>query len=476
MPFSSLIFVLLFLPAVVIVYYCFSFSRGLQNIWLLVASLLYYAMGQTYYLVVLLGSALCSWLLGLAIGASKTSGGRRWWLGLSAVLQFGLLLLLRNLPLLLQASAGLTGMAWDTANYTVPIGLSFFSLQAYGYTREVHSGEVRAERNPLRVLLYVCFFPKLLAGPILSYADMAQQMDTRTHSLKKIGHGMARVLTGLGKKVLLGAPFTLLANLVFAQSAMGRHVVSVPVSMAWLGLLAFGLQMYFELSGFCDMAVGMGQIFGFELPENFNYPYAAASLTDFWRRFNRTLNGWFRQNVTLPLNKRANTSQDAVLRNLFITWLLIGLWYGTSLSCVFFGAWFFLLLAGEHFIRVSQRSIPGVVRHAYTIFGVAMGWVLLRAGSLYQAGQFLMNLFGLNYNRFWGSISTVLLRENALLLLLGIALAYPIVPRLSAWAAARTPRVAAVAKGIVYPFVLIGLLLLVVVFLYQGTYRVFTYL
>lgn len=428
---SSLAFLVYGLPACIVLYYLCFFSRPLQNGVLLLASLLFYAFGQTVYLPVLLGSILWSWLLGLWIDRRRARG--RGGAGVTWLAAAGNILPLAAFRLAgpgLELLCPLLGLPTPAVPAAAPLGLAFFTLQSVGYCVDVYRGEAAAERNPLYVGLYLSFFPKLTGGPLVDYAELRRQMALRTHGVDQISRGLCRFVLGLSKKVLLADQLAYLSDFVFNRTSMDNTVVQVPVLLVWLGLLALGLQIYYELSGYADMAVGLGLVFGFTLPEQFRAPFQADSLTDFWRRWNITGLGWFRKYLYGSMPRQENT--DLVLRNLALVWLCFGLWHGFEWTFLAWGAWNFTALLAEHSFRYVAELPGRVLRNVYTLLTVAVGFVLLKSPTLYHAGQFFIDLLGLGNNAFVDDFFFAALREYWAPLLFGVLFVTPFAPRLSA--------------------------------------------
>lgn len=479
MPIPSLIFILLFLPFCVLLYHSFFFSRTAQNIILLTASLMFYTAGQTVYILVLLFSIAWNYAMGLAVGRCRKNGhGGKLAAGIAVavnVLIPVMFLAVNQAPAILRPIFQIPSGYYKVL---MPLGLAYYTLQAVGYCLDVYRGEASAEKNPLALALYLSFFPKITMGPLIDYSEMSRQITDRRHTVAGVSRGLCRFVTGLSKKLLIADQLDYPVNYIFTQSTMDNAVVQLPVSLAWFGALAFALQLYFELSAMADMAVGLGGMFGFDLPENFRYPLAAVSITDFWRRWNITFLAWFRKYVFGSLPKKEN--HDHLIRDLLITWILFGLWVGgLKWTALFWGVLNFLLLLAEHFFGYSDR-IPGrFLKHSYSVLAVITGFVLLRSPTLYNAGQYFSSMLWLNNNGFGSDLVPVFLREywaplglGALLsipLPLSLPLRLPLVPALNvpAQRLCRSKPLIRAAK-ILYPICIIGLLALCMVLILQN--------
>ena len=414
MVFSSSVFLFLFLPVVLAIYYNpWCKARWFRNTFLFAASLLFYAWGEPMFALIMLVSVLLNWLIGLGMQAPKM---KRPLLVAAIVYNLGLLaffkytgFFLDNLGLLLGKS-----FAFELA---LPIGISFFTFQILSYVFDVYRGDAAVQKNPLNVGLYIALFPQLIAGPIVRYGTVAQAIDHRCESFGEFAQGMRRFSYGLGKKVLLANSMALAADAVFVRSADSV----LAVSTVWLGALAYMLQIFFDFSGYSDMAIGLGHMFGFHFEENFNYPYIASSITDFWRRWHMSLSGWFRDYVYIPLggNRKGKTRQ---LFNLLIVWTLTGLWHGANWTFLVWGFGYFVLLAFEKFVwKPRERSVLG---HGLTLFFVLLLWVVFRAETLSAAGRFYRMMFG--WGALWEPQTAALLRGCGVILPVALVLCTPV--------------------------------------------------
>ena len=370
MLFSSFSFLLWFLPAVLFLYFAPSALNrlagkertclGWQNAVLLVSSLLFYAWGEPIYVLLMVGVIAADTLFGILITRTRQKKPMLW---LAILFHVGLLFYYKYAAFVM----GAFGLFMPQPH--LPLGISFYTFQALSYVVDVYRGEVPPERNPAVLGVYVALFPQLIAGPIVRYRDVATALRHRTHSLHGAAAGTRRFAAGLSKKMLLANPMGALFSMLAARpelSALG----------AWTALLAFAFQIYFDFSGYSDMAVGLGRIFGFRFPENFRYPYVARSVTDFWRRWHITLSSFFREYVYIPLGGNRRGLWRTVL-NLLVVWSLTGLWHGASLNFLLWGVYYFLLLALEKFVfpRIFH-TVPGGIAHAATLLAILLGWMI----------------------------------------------------------------------------------------------------
>ena len=413
MVFSGAVFLYAFLPLTLAVY-ALAPQRG-RNAVLLIASLLFYAFGEPVYVFLLLLSSVSDWALSLCIERRRGTRTAKLALAVSVLLNLGLLGFFKYADFFLTTVNGLFGLSLPLTGVRLPLGISFYTFQTMSYTIDVYRGHVRPQRNLATFATFVCLFPQLIAGPIVRYSDIEAELHTRRFCLEDIGTGARRFTVGLGKKVLLA---NVLGELV--SSAGNATVLG-----AWLGAVGYLLQIYFDFSGYSDMAIGLGRMFGFTFPENFDYPYLARSVTDFWRRWHQTLGQWFRDYVYIPLGG-SRTTRAKWIRNVAVVWLLTGLWHGAAWNFVLWGLLFAALLLAEKWIPVLQR-LPGVLRHGYVLLAVVLSFVLFNADSLAQAGQDFAGLFGFGSLSLTSAETLYYLKSYAVLFALGILGSTPVV-------------------------------------------------
>ena len=388
MVFTSVSFLIFFLPCVLAAYFLVpKRHRDARNCVLLGFSLLFYACGGVRYLGLILLSIAVNFACGLlAEGGSR----RRRRAALAGAVVFGAALLgwFKYAGFFARTVNGL-GLPVPVPEVALPVGISFFTFQGLSYVIDVYRGSVRAQRNPLYVGLYIALFPQLVAGPIVRYGTIEREIVCRDESLAEFSEGLTRFLFGLGKKLLLANAIGQVSDRIFAIPA-GR----LSTATAWIGAAAYTFQIYFDFSSYSDMAIGLGRMFGFRFLENFNYPYIAQSVTDFWRRWHISLTTWFKDYLYIPLGG-SRCARWKHIRNLAAVWLLTGLWHGASWNFVLWGVWFLALLIGEKFLwgKVLERA-PKILRHVYTMLLVIVSWVLFRAPTLGGAAAFLGAMFG----------------------------------------------------------------------------------
>ncbi len=473
MLFSSIVFLFYFLPIVFLLYYAVSFSRMLQNIVLLLASLVFYAWGEPVYVLIMIGSIILNSFFGWRV--ERTTGRtKKSYLIIAIIANISVLFVFKYLGFVLKnIGLGSNEESW-IMNLSLPIGISFFTFQALSYVVDVYRGTTKAE-NPFYMGLYISFFPQLIAGPIIQYNTISAQIRTRKSSFDKVSLGICRFTTGLGKKVLLSNCFAAIADNVFQLSAIGVDKEPVPVMLAWLGSIAYTLQIYFDFSAYSDMAIGLGLCFGFKFGENFNYPYIATSISDFWKRWHISLTDWFREYVYFPLGGSKVSNQDHMVRNMFIVWLLTGIWHGANWTFIFWGLYYFVFQLAERFFEYPDKIKTPFWKHIYALLVINAGWVVFRADDLYQAGRFFLNMMGLNNNGFYSDVAVMLVRENWVFLLLGILFSTPIARNMNELLFREKESSINKVYTMFYPLVMLTILVISVCYLASGTYNPFIY-
>ena len=460
MLFSSLPFLFYFLPAVLIVY--FLVPRWAKNGVLLLSSLVFYGWGEPKYVYLMIATIGLFYGCGLAIECAKQQRWKKVWLLVSVVLSLGLLAVFKYADFFLSSFNAVTGLSLPLLKLALPIGISFYTFQCLSYTIDVYRGNVPAQKNPISFGAYVALFPQLIAGPIVRYVDIVRELDNRTHSWEDFTLGLRRFLVGLGKKILLANLFGELTNLY-------RDASEPSVLFAWLYAAAFMLHIYFDFSGYSDMAIGLGRIFGFRFVENFNYPYLSRTITEFWRRWHISLGSWFRDYVYIPMGgNRVHRSRWVF--NILTVWMLTGLWHGASWNFVLWGLLFAAFLLLEKFVP-AIRKLPGWLLHGYVLVVVCFSFVLFNAADLSQALRDMGSVVGLGGLPLVSAEAVYYLKSYGVLFLAGIVGVTPLVRNLAASFEEKCPRVCAVAE----PLVLAGLLLLCTAFLVDGSFNPFLY-
>ena len=422
MVFSSTVFLFLFLPAVLIAYYLPPRKyTAWRNGVLLVFSLIFYAWGEPVFVFLMLFSILLNWLLVLGMERAGQrnpgGGGRKFWMIAATVFDVLLLGIFKYASFFSRNLALLTGNDALIVNIALPIGISFFTFQLMSYVFDVYYGNAEAQHSPFRLALYISLFSQLIAGPIVRYRQIAEEIATRRETLSDFAEGMRRFVYGLGKKVLLANFFAQITDNVF------DYLRAPSVLTAWLGIVTFMLQVYFDFSGYSDMAIGLGRMFGFHFLENFNYPYISNSMTDYARRWHMSLGNWFRDYVYFPMGgSRAGTRRQ--IWNLFVVWLLTGLWHGANWTFVLWGLISFLALVVEKLTGFHKKIGP--LCHLYTLFVLCIADVFFRASDISAGILYLGHMFGVGANGVLDGGFLMYLRGTWLVLLVGMVGATPL--------------------------------------------------
>lgn len=388
MLFSSISFIYVFLPAVCFLYLIT--RKELHNPILLIASIIFYAWGEPRYLAIMLVTIMVNYLGALLI--EKYPLKKKLTLTLTIAANLGFLIYFKYFNFILGNINALLHTNIDFIKVVMPIGISFYTFQAMSYLIDVYRGECKAQKDIYKMALYICLFPQLIAGPIVKYHDVAEQIDSREVNFEKVDIGVKRFIIGLAKKMLIANTMGAIADKIFVQAPD----TFTPL-IAWIGSFAYSLQLFYDFSGYSDMAIGLGLIFGFRFMENFNYPYISKSITEFWRRWHISLSTWFRQYVYIPLGGN-KISPNRTYINLAVVFFLTGLWHGASWNFIFWGLWngFFIILekmTGWH--KETDKPFINFLKHIYTIFIFVLGWVMFRADNMHYAAIYLKNMFGL---------------------------------------------------------------------------------
>jgi alginate O-acetyltransferase complex protein AlgI len=415
MVFSSTVFLFLFFPIVLAIYYNpFFRSRKFKNIFLLLASLAFYAWGEPVFVFLMMLSIIITWFLGLRLAERNSKAV----LIMGIVYHVVILFIFKYLTFTVGQIGLLLNKDLSDISISLPIGISFFTFQLMSYLFDVYYKKADVQRNPLYVGLYVALFPQLIAGPIVRYEKIATEITDRKETYNDVANGMQRFIYGLSKKVLLSNYLAQIADNVFDYMAG-----DTTVALAWLGAICYTLQIYFDFSGYSDMAIGLGRMFGFHFDENFNYPYIAKSVTEFWRRWHISLSTWFRDYVYIPLGgNRVKKSRWII--NLFIVWLLTGIWHGANWTFVTWGLLYFVVLLIEKISGFTKKL--GCVAHIYTMIVVIIAWVIFRADNLGAAGIFIKNMFGIGATGLVDSVVIDYVKATAIVLIASCIGATPV--------------------------------------------------
>ena len=388
MVFSSTVFICVYLPLVLAGYYIC--PKRWRNLFLLAVSLVFYAWGEPVYVLLMMFSIAINYVAGILINRQDDEKKKKIILAVSVVVDLGLLGVFKYTDFVLESINKAFGANIDLLYLALPIGISFYTFQAMSYTIDVYRGNVKVQKNLIDFGMYITMFPQLIAGPIVRYSDVEEQLHERSVDVKQFSEGICRFTVGLGKKVLLANQIGAVWNEAYSLGGESS------VLMAWIGALAFTFQIYFDFSGYSDMAIGMGKMLGFKFPENFNYPYQSVSITDFWRRWHMTLSSWFKEYLYIPLGGNRKGKKRQIL-NLLIVWSLTGLWHGAGWNFLMWGVYYFILLTIEKlFLLKKLDKAPKALQHVYALLLIVIGWVIFACDDVHVLLSYLGSMFGAN--------------------------------------------------------------------------------
>ena len=463
MLFSSVPFLYYFLPAVLLLYLIA--PRCLKNLVLLLASLVFYAWGEPRYVIVMLVSVALGYLFGLLIERFRGKKLAKIFLIFSVISSLSFLVYFKYANFFISNFNAATGLSVPLLQIALPVGISFYTFQILSYTVDVYRGEVGAQKNPIHLATYIALFPQLIAGPIVRYSDIAKQLETRTHSLEKTALGIRRFILGLGKKILIADA---LAGFCSAFSESDDK----SVLFFWLYAVAFSLQIYFDFSGYSDMAIGLGKIFGFDFLENFNYPYVSGSITEFWRRWHISLGTWFRDYVYIPLGGN-RVSKWRRLFNIFVVWMLTGFWHGASWNFIFWGLFFAVCLLVEKTWLLPYLKKAKVWNHIYVLFLVLLSFALFASEDMISLVFQLKGMFGLSEAPLISVQTVYYLRSYSVVFVIAILGSTPLLKNTLLSLQRRT--VGEKLVNVAEPLTLVALLLVMTGYLVDGSFSPFLY-
>ena len=457
MVFSSLLFLFLFLPIFLVLYTLV--PSKIRNLVLFLGSLLFYAWGEPIYVSIMLFSTLLDYSCGRIIDRFRNHAYLpKIGLCLSLLGNLGLLCYFKYADFFIGNINSTLGTSWQLLNLALPIGISFYTFQTMSYTIDLYRGKIAVQKNIINFGAYVTMFPQLIAGPIVTYSHVEKELNHRKLSFDRMGEGSIRFIEGLGKKVLLANNIGLLWDQINQIAISELSVVG-----AWLGMIAFGLQLYFDFSGYSDMAIGLGHMLGFTFPENFNHPYISKSVTEFWRRWHITLGSWFREYVYIPLGGN-RTSTARFYSNLFVVWFLTGFWHGAGWNFIIWGLMFGILMVIERgFLLKQLEKCPSFIAHIYLLVIILISWVFFSHDYLNEGLAYLKTMFGQGAS-FMNRIACYQISNFYILLILGFLFATPLMRNLKA----------KVPDWVLYIFY-VGILILSTAYLVDATFNPFLY-
>ncbi|WP_273323296.1 MBOAT family O-acyltransferase [Vallitalea guaymasensis] len=467
MVFSSLVFLFIFLPITLLLY--FLAPRKIRNIILLVVSLVFYAWGEPIYILLMIFSSIVDYTHGMLIEKYREQDKKAKLVVLSSVIiNLSLLGFFKYADFMILNINNIFGTTLSELNLPLPIGISFYTFQTMSYTIDVYRRQAPVQKNPIALATYVTLFPQLIAGPIVRYQTIADQINNRKETIDKFAIGLERFILGLGKKVLLANNIGLLWSQI-----QNTGFDDLTILTAWLGIIAFGFQIYFDFSGYSDMAIGLGKMFGFDFLENFNYPYISTSITEFWRRWHISLGSWFRDYVYIPIGGN-RVSKLKVYRNLFVVWFLTGLWHGASWNFVLWGLYFGLIIAVEKaFLLKFINRLWKPIRHVYALLLILIGWVLFSFDNLIDGIEYLKIMFGLGGVPIMNNQFVYYLYTNLILIIILIILSTPIIKK--KYEMQVKGHVNSKLQTIVVPSILFLILFISTAYLVDSTYNPFLY-
>ena len=460
MVFSSITFLFYFLPVTLAIYYIV--PNKFKNLVLLIASFIFYYFGEPTYILLMAFSILSTYVFGILIDKNKKTKYAKVWLILALIVSIGLLVCFKYMNFIIENINLWLKHKIDFINVALPIGISFYTFQMMSYLIDVYRGQAKVQKNILKLAMYVSLFPQLIAGPIVRYTTIENEIENRTHTMEKFAQGIRRFIIGLAKKVLI-------ANVLGELCTTFLKTNEISVLYEWIYAISAMLQIYFDFSGYSDMAIGLGKMFGFEFLENFNYPYIAKSITDFWRRWHISLSSWFRDYVYIPLGGN-RTSKIKWLRNIMIVWLLTGLWHGAAWNFIIWGLYFGILLIIEKlFLSKYLEKIPKVFTHIYVLILVMISFIIFNGESVNQIVTNITSLVGIGNISLTTPESIYYFKSYFIPIVIGIIGATPILKNI-----ANTEKYKKIIN-ILEPITLLVLFIISTSYIIDGSFNPFLY-
>ncbi|HKM32953.1 MAG TPA: MBOAT family O-acyltransferase [Oscillospiraceae bacterium] len=463
MVFSSVTFLFFYLPIMLFIYYISPYKW--KNFILFITGLFFYAWGEPIYITMMLLSTLIDYICGRLMELSKTQRGRKICLLASVLMNLSLLSVFKYSSFFITSINAVFGTSIPDPKLPLPIGISFFTFQSMSYTIDLYWRNVKVQRSFINFSSYVSMFPQIVAGPIVRYGDVAKELESRTITVNMVGEGVGIFIRGLAKKVLLANSIGMLWSQIKAMP-----IGELPAATAWIGILAFAFQIYFDFSGYSDMAVGLGKMLGFKFPQNFDHPYISKSISEFWRRWHMTLGGWFREYLYIPLGGNRNGTFQTV-RNLLIVWFLTGLWHGASWNFVLWGVYFGVIIIAERFfLKKLLEKLPGFVQIMYTFLLVLFGWVIFEAPDVVGAMDYFGAMFG-GSGKLFDANTIYMLGGYGLIFIVCIFASTEWFRKIHAWLLGKLPNSLPYAE----PVLQLIIMLVCTAYLVDSTYNPFLY-
>lgn len=461
MLFSSIPFLFYFLPCVLILY--FISPKQLKNTVLLISSLVFYAWDRPKFALLMIAAIVSGYIFGLLIEKFRGKPMSKVFLVLSVGSSLAVLGIFKYTDFFISTFNSVSGLSVPLTGIALPVGISFYTFQILSYTVDVYRGDVAAQKNPINLAAYVAMFPQLIAGPIVRYSDIEKQLVKREHNFDAAAQGMRRLIIGLAKKILI-------ANALGELCDVFRASDDKSVLFYWLYAIAFTLHIYFDFSGYSDMAIGMGKIFGFDFLENFDYPYISTSVTEFWRRWHMSLGTWFRDYVYIPLGGN-RVSKIKWFRNIFVVWFLTGFWHGAAWNFIVWGLYFAVLLVLEKLWLKKYLDKSKVFSHIYVMLLVIISFVIFNAADMGEAIRYIGGMFGFGGVPAYSAEWLYYLRSYAVVIVLAIIGATPLPKKIAAKFSEKSEKL----FNVVEPVVLVGLLIVMTAYLVDGSFNPFLY-
>lgn len=466
MLFSSMTFLYVFLPLVIIIYYLF--PKKYRNIIILISSYIFYFWGEPKFIIIIFSLSLFGYLSGIIINRYKENKISKLLVIVFSIICLTPLLIFKYYDFFVTSFNNLTGLQGRLLRLSLPIGISFYTFQILSYIIDVYKNKSNVQRSFIKFAAYVSFFPQLIAGPIVRYNDISKELDNREYSIDKFSEGVSKFILGLSKKVIIADT---LSQMILNLESYNKE----SVLMYWMIAISFTLQIYFDFSGYSDMAVGLGKMMGFNLPKNFDYPYVSKSITEFWRRWHITLGSWFRDYVYIPLGGN-RVSKGRAIFNIFVVWFLTGFWHGAEWNFILWGVYYGILLTIEKFfLKKLLDKAPAIIKHIYTMIFVVSGFVIFRCTSFADISRNFKGMIGSLNIPLYDSVSVYYLRSYGFIICLAIILSTPILKRVYDYIINSNHKVLLISFDIVHVCLIVILLLTVTGYIVDGSFSPFLY-